>query len=128
MPNSKCTSRERSKTEGKSQPLQLTRPLSIRLAVSDIEHLTERAKRISGTPTGVARELILSGLSDGDPFEQAARLLKIERKLAAVSQDLQHVAKSSTDNTGTLSRMETMFDALLRALGGEAPEEGSDHV
>lgn len=105
-----------------------TRPLSIRLSTEDIDQLAERAKRISGTPTGVARELILSGLSDGDPFTQAQRLLKIERKLAAVSQDLQHVAQSSTGNAGCLSRMESMFDALLRALGGEAPAEESGHV
>ena len=107
------------KPANKNSPTELTRPLSIRLAVSDIEHLAERAKRISGTPTGVARELILSGLSDGDPYEQSARLLKIERKLAALTQDLQSVATSSTGNNKSLSRVEAMFDELLRALSGE---------
>lgn len=104
-----------------------TRPLSIRLSVRDIEHLTERARRISGTPTGVARELILSGLTDGDPFTQAERLLKIERRLAALAQDLQVVAGSSTRNAGTLTRIETMFDELLRALSGQAPERARPH-
>ena len=98
---------------------EATRPLSIRLTTKDINHLTERAKRISGTPTGVARELILSGLSDGDPYEQSARLLKIERKLAALTQDLQSIATSSNENNNSLSRVEAMFDELLRALSGE---------
>ncbi len=105
-----------------------TRPLSIRLAVQDIEHLTERARRISGTPTGVARELIRSGLTDGDPFTQATRLLKIERKLAVLGQDIQAAAKSSSNNTGSLSRMESMFDQLLLALSGQAPKGGNSHV
>ena len=65
-----------------------TRPLSIRLLETDIEDLCERARRISGTPTGVARELIRSGLSDGDPFQQANRLLKIERNLAIAMPEL----------------------------------------
>lgn len=99
-----------------------TQPLSIRLATSDIDHLAERARRISGTPTGVARELIRSGLSDGDPFTQAERLLKIERKLASLTQDVQVISKACDQTTDSLARLETMFDALLRALGGEPPE------
>ena len=96
-----------------------TRPLSIRLAASDINQLTARARRISGTPTGVARELIRSGLTDGDPFTQAERLLKIERRLAALSQDLQAVANSAAQNGGSLGRVESMFDELLHALSGQ---------
>lgn len=105
-----------------------TRPLSIRLAVQDIEHLTERAQRISGTPTGVARELIRSGLTDGDPFTQAERLLKIERKLAVLGQDIQGIAKTSSKNTGSLARVESMFDKLLLALSGQVCSEGARHV
>jgi len=96
-----------------------TRPLSIRLAASDIDQLAARARRISGTPTGVARELIRSGLTDGDPFTQADRLLKIERRLAALSQDLQAVASSTHQNGGSLGRLESMFDELLHALSGQ---------
>tara|TARA_R110002020_G_scaffold399971_1_gene610059 strand:+ start:269857 stop:270177 length:321 start_codon:yes stop_codon:yes gene_type:complete len=96
-----------------------TRPLSIRLAESDIDQLAARARRISGTPTGVARELIRSGLTDGDPFTQAERLLKIERRLASLSQDLQAVAKSNSQNGGSLSHVESMFDDLLHALSGQ---------
>ena len=79
-------------------------------------------------PTGVARELIRSGLSDGDPFTQAERLLKIERKLAVLGQNLQLVAQSSSENNGTLVRVETMFDELLHALSGEASAEGEAHA
>jgi len=104
-----------------------TQPLSIRLATSDIDHLAERARRISGTPTGVARELIRSGLTDGDPFTQAERLLKIERKLAAISQDLQSVARSSSTGSASLARLESMFDALLAALSGQAQPHGDSH-
>ncbi|MEE9381187.1 MAG: hypothetical protein V3V03_07265, partial [Hyphomonadaceae bacterium] len=105
-----------------------TRPLSIRLALQDIEHLTERAKRISGTPTGVARELIRSGLTDGDPFTQAERLLKIERKLAALGQDVRTVVTTSSQQSETLADMESMFDQLLRALSGQTPKGRNAHA
>jgi DNA-binding ferritin-like protein len=96
-----------------------TQPLSIRLATTDIDHLAERARRISGTPTGVARELIRAGLTDGDPFTQAERLLKIERRLAAVAQDVQAVLNAATAQAEAATRVETMFDDLLRALSGQ---------
>ena len=96
-----------------------TQPLSIRLATTDIDHLAERARRISGTPTGVARELIRAGLTDGDPFTQAERLLKIERTLAAIAQDVQAVFTTTTAQTEAVTRVETMFEDLLRALSGQ---------
>ena len=96
-----------------------TQPLSIRLATTDIDHLAERARRISGTPTGVARELIRAGLTDGDPFTQAERLLKIERRLAAVGQDVQAVLNAATAQAEAATRVETMFEDLLRALSGQ---------
>jgi len=105
-----------------------TRPLSIRLKTADIDRLANRAKRISGTPTGVARELILSGLSDGDPFTQAERLLKIERKLAALGQDIQTIAQTGDRQTTSLTQIEAMFDQLLHALAGQPHQKGRDHV
>ena len=96
-----------------------TQPLSIRLATTDIDHLAERARRISGTPTGVARELIRAGLTDGDPFTQAERLLKIERRLAAIAQDVQAVLAITTAQSEAATRVETMFEDLLRALSGQ---------
>jgi len=96
-----------------------TRPLSIRLTESDIEQLTVRARRMSGTPTGVARELILSGLTDGDPYTQAERLLKIERRLVVLSQDLSAASTTVDKQTGSLGRIESMFEQLLLALSGQ---------
>ena len=100
-------------------------PVSIRLATEDIDRLSERAKRISGTKTGVARELIRSGLSDGDPFEQANRLLKIERKLAIVTQDIQLSKTSQSELRATVARIEKMFEQLLLALSGQLKAEGN---
>lgn len=105
-----------------------TRPLSIRLKTKDIDRLGERAKRISGTPTGVARELILSGLSDGDPFTQAERLLKIERKLAALGQDIRTALQTGEEQTTSLSQIEAMFDQLLHALAGQPHQKERGHV
>ena len=105
-----------------------TRPLSIRLAESDIEQLTFRARRMSGTPTGVARELILSGLSDGDPYTQAERLLKIERRFAALSQDLAATFTTVDRQSGSLGRIEAMFDELLHALSGAHAEREAPHA
>ena len=99
-----------------------TKPLSIRLNTEDIDQLRDRAKRITGTPTGVARELILSGLSDGDPFEQASRLLKIERRLAVISQDLAATRQTALAQQHSSDRIETMFEELLRALSGGGEE------
>jgi predicted DNA-binding protein len=107
----------------KSTMTDVSTPVSIRLAPEDIDRLSERAKRISGTKTGVARELIRSGLSDGDPFEQASRLLKIERKLAIVTQDI-HLSKTSqSELRATVARIEKMFEQLLLALSGQLKAE-----
>jgi hypothetical protein len=103
-----------------------TRPLSIRLSENDIEKLSDRARRLSGTPTGVARELIRSGLTDGDPFEQASRLLVIERRLAAISQDVQAAIGASGRNAEALAKIETHFEDLLLALTGQLPPEGDE--
>ena len=111
---------QKASNENSARP---TRPLSIRLLESDIEELCQRARRISGTPTGVARELIRSGLSDGDPFEQANRLLNIERKLAIVTQDIQSANSSHSELRATVTRIEKMFEQLLLALSGQLKSE-----
>lgn len=113
----------RAQNTSNENPARPTRPLSIRLLESDIEDLRERARRISGTPTGVARELIKSGLSDGDPFKQANRLLKIERNLAIAIQDIQSSNASQSELEATVDRIEQMFQQLLRALSGQLTSE-----
>lgn len=108
---------------GNENTARPTRPLSIRLLESDIEDLCERARRISGTPTGVAREFIRSGLSDGDPFKQANRLLQIERNLAIAIQDIQSSKASQSELQATTARIEQMFEQLLLALSGQLQPE-----
>ncbi len=62
---------------------EVTQPISQRLARRDIEQLNARAHTISGTLTGVARALILTGLAGGDNKALAERLMHIERRGAA---------------------------------------------
>jgi hypothetical protein len=58
---------------------EVARPISLRLAPRHIEALKARAQTLSGTLTGVARELILNGLAGGDGKVLAERLIQIER-------------------------------------------------
>ena len=60
-----------------------TRPFTLRLAARDIEQLQARAHVVSGTVTGIARELIVTALAGGDDRAMAERLMQIERRLAA---------------------------------------------
>ena len=93
------------KSSRKSRASQTTRPVSLRLALRDIELLQARAVIVSGTATGIARELILTGLAGGDNKALAERLMLIERRLVALeSTGLDLCAK---------------FDALLSALSAE---------
>ena len=64
-----------------------------------------------------------AGLSDGDPFEQANRLLNIERKLAIVTQDIQSANSSHSELRATVTRIEKMFEQLLLALSGQLKSE-----
>jgi hypothetical protein len=102
---------------------EATRPLSIRLCETDIGKLEDRARRMSGTPTGVARELIRSGLAEGDPFAQGERLLLIERRLAAIAQDVQHALGITGQSAEAIAQLETHFEDLLMALSGQLPAE-----
>jgi len=93
-----------------------TRPISLRLAPCHIEQLKARAVAVSGSLTGVARELILTGLAGGDNRALADRLMHIERRLTAleglareVNQAAQHIGSVSCD-------LRSKFDALLQAL------------
>ena len=100
--------------------VEKTRPLSLRLTEVEIDQLTERAARTSGTPTGVARDFIRSGLAQADVEGQANRLLKLDRRLATTSQDIETVTKTCTATAASIKRLEAMFDQLLLALSGQA--------
>ena len=93
-----------------------TRPISLRLPSPAIEQLVARAQIVSGTPTGIARELILTGLAGGDNKALAERLMHIERRLVA----LEGLAREVTDATQRVDTvvcdLRAKFDALLSAL------------
>jgi hypothetical protein len=97
-----------------------TRPVSIRLTKSEIEQLRARAFTLSAPITGVACDLIRSGLAGSDNRALADRLMRIERRLVALEQqglethgEIQSIDKASRD-------LLAMFEALLEALTGEA--------
>jgi hypothetical protein len=93
-----------------------TRPISLRLAPCHIERLKARAFTVSGTLTGVARELILSGLAGGDNKALAERLMQIERRLAALEGLAREVSDKAQHIEAVARDLRAKFDALLRAL------------
>lgn len=97
-----------------------TKPISIRLAKGEIDQLQARAYSLSGNVTGVARDLIRTGLAGGDNKALADRLLLIERRIVALEQQGQetHTRVQSIDQTAR--DLLAMFEALLQALTGES--------
>jgi hypothetical protein len=97
-----------------------TTPVSIRLAKDEIDQLQARAYALSATVTGVARDLIRTGLAGGDNKALADRLMLIERRLVALDQQRQetHACVQSIDQSAR--DLLAMFDALLKALTGES--------
>ena len=97
-----------------------TRPISIRLAKGEIDQLQARAYSLSGNVTGVARDLIRTGLAGGDNKALADRLMLIERRIVALEQQGQetHALIQSIDQAAR--DLLAMFEALLKALTGES--------
>jgi DNA repair ATPase RecN len=95
---------------------EATQPISLRLARRDIEQLKARAHTVSGTLTGVARALILSGLAGGDSKALAGRLMAVERRLAALESLARELSDSARNITAVTSDLRAKFDALLSAL------------
>jgi len=97
-----------------------TRPVSIRLARSEIDQLQARAYSLSASVTGVARDLIRTGLAGGDNKALADRLMLIERRIVAIEQQSQetHARVQSIDRAAR--DLLAMFEALLKALTGES--------
>jgi hypothetical protein len=96
-----------------------TRPISIRLAKGEIDQLQARAHTLSANVTGVARDLIRTGLAGGDNKALADRLMLIERRIVALEQQGQetHALIQSIDQAAR--DLLAMFEALLKALTGE---------
>jgi hypothetical protein len=95
---------------------EATQPISLRLARRDIEQLKARAHAVSGTLTGVARQLILTGLAGGDSKAVAERLMHLERRLAALERLARELSDSTQDIAAVTRDLRTKFDALLNAL------------
>jgi hypothetical protein len=97
-----------------------TKPVSIRLAESEIDQLQARAYSLSASVTGVARELIRTGLTGGDNRALADRLMLIERRIVALEQQSQetHTLIQSIDQAAR--DLLAMFEALLKALTGDS--------
>jgi hypothetical protein len=97
-----------------------TKPISIRLERGEIEQLRARAYTLSASITGVARDLIRSGLAGGDNKALADRLMLIERRIVALEQQSQetHARTQSIDQAAR--DLLAMFEALLKALTGES--------
>jgi hypothetical protein len=97
-----------------------TKPISIRLAKGEIDQLQARAYSLSGNATGVARDLIRTGLAGGDNKALADRLMLIERRIIALEQQGQetHALIQSVDQAAR--DLLAMFEALLKALTGES--------
>ena len=96
-----------------------TRPLSLRLPPSAHEALKARAYTFNGTPAGVARDLILKGLSGADFEGIAERLRTMDRRLAA------HEGKAD-EALQSINRLLAMFEALLDALTDRQTEDSAN--
>jgi hypothetical protein len=97
-----------------------TKPVSIRLAKSEIDQLRARAYSLSATVTGVARDLIRTGLAGGDNKALANRLMLIERRIVALEQQGQEMHAQMVSIDQAARDLLAMFDALLKALTGES--------
>ena len=71
-----------------------------------------------GTHTALAREMIRAGLAAGDGPALGERLMRFERKLAAVDQNTQAILARSEAQAETLVHLAAILDALIAALSG----------
>jgi len=96
-----------------------TRLISVRLAGRDMQQLQARAYVLSARPSGLARDLIRTGLAGGDNKALADRLMLIERQIVALEQQGRDIrAKAQSIEQATRDLL-AMFDALLKVLTGE---------
>ena len=97
-----------------------TKPVSIRLAPAKIEQLQARAYTLSASATGIARDLIRTGLAGGDNKALADRLMLIERRIVALEQQGRETHAKAQSIDQAARDLLAMFDALLKALTGES--------
>ena len=97
-----------------------TKPVSIRLTFAEIEQLQARAYTLSANVTGIARDLIRTGLAGGDNKSLADRLMLIERRIVALEQQGRDSNALIQSIDQAARNLLAMFDALLKALTGES--------
>jgi hypothetical protein len=104
---------------------EATLPISLSLARRDIKQLKARAHTVSGTLTGVARHLILTGLAGGDGKAVAERLVHMERRLAALEGLARELSVSTQGIAGVMAgvpsasvRVCTLSSAACERLAG----------
>ncbi len=102
-----------------------TKPVSIRLTEAEIEQLQARAHTLSANITAVARDLIRTGLADGDNKALSDRLMQIERRMAALEQQSRDTNAKAQSADKTARDLLKMFDVLLKHLSGEADERAA---
>lgn len=95
---------------------EVARSISLRLAPRHIEALKARAHIVSGTLTGLARELILTGLAGGDNKALGERLMQIERRLVALEGLAREASETARHIESVTGELRDKFDALLNAL------------
>jgi len=102
-----------------------TKPVSIRLAKNEIDQLQARAYTLSASVTGVARDLIRTGLAGGDNKALADRLMLIERRIVALEQQGQetHARIQSIDQAAR--DLLAMFEAAVEGAYWREHREGS---
>jgi hypothetical protein len=97
-----------------------TKPVSIRLTPREFEQLQARAYSLSASITGIARDLIRTGLAGGDNKALADRLMLIERRIVALEQQVRETCAKAHSIDQAARDLLAMFDALLKALTGES--------
>jgi alpha-D-ribose 1-methylphosphonate 5-triphosphate synthase subunit PhnG len=93
-----------------------TKPVFIRLAPAEVEQLQARAYTLSASVTGIARDLIRTGLAGGDNKALADRLILIERCIVALEQQGRETYAKAQSIDQAARDLLAMFDALLKAL------------
>ena len=112
------------KSHHNSQRSAASQPISFRLAPAGIDRLQARAHVLTGSITGVARDLILTGLAGGDNKALADRMMAVERRLAALEGLTANAGRQGDRIEAAARDLRAKFDALLTALSsndGEAP-------
>jgi hypothetical protein len=79
-----------------------------------------RGYAVSATMTGIARDLIRTGLAGGGNKSLADRLMRIERRIVALEQQSRDTNERMQSVDRTMRDLLAMFDALLKTLTNDS--------